>query len=67
MGERDESNGQILMVVGQVCIRQGAFDKAIESIKQALDIIEEAHGSSSEQCGNCYLELAAAHIKAKQI
>ena len=29
MGERDESNGQILMVVGQVCVRQGQFDKAV--------------------------------------
>lgn len=32
MGERDESNGQILMVIGQVCVRQSQFDKAINSI-----------------------------------
>lgn len=48
MGEKDESNGQILMVVGQVCTRQGQFEKAIASIKQALDIITEAHGPQSE-------------------
>lgn len=67
MGEKDESNGQILMVVGQVCTRQGQFEKAIASIKQALEIIQDAHGANSEQVGNCYLELAAAHLKSKQI
>jgi len=67
MGERDESNGQILMVIGQVCVRQSQFDKAISSIVAALEIISDAHGSESEQVGNCYLELAAAYLKAKQV
>lgn len=67
MGERDESNGQILMVVGQVCVRQGQYEKAIQSIEQALEIIIEAHGAQSEQVGNCYLELAQAYLKAKQV
>lgn len=67
MGEKDESNGQILMVVGQVCVRQQQFDRAIKSIQQALEIIQDANGPQSEQVGNCYLELANAYLKAKQV
>lgn len=68
MGEKDESNGQILMVVGQVCVRQQQFDRAIKSIQQALEIMQDANGpNASEQVGNCYLELASAYLKAKQV
>lgn len=68
MGEKDESNGQILMVVGQVCVRQQQFDRAIKSIQQALEIMQDAYGpNASEQVGNCYLELASAYLKAKQV
>ena len=66
MGDKDESNGQILMVIGQVCVRQQQFDKAILSIEQALEIIYENFGPVSEQVGNCYLELASCYMKAKQ-
>ena len=48
MGEKDESNGQILMVIGQVCVRQSQFERAINSIKLATEITEAAHGSNSE-------------------
>jgi tetratricopeptide (TPR) repeat protein len=44
MGDNDESNGQILLVIGQVQLRQQQFDRAIESIEQAIDIFSETHG-----------------------
>jgi tetratricopeptide (TPR) repeat protein len=48
-------------------VRQGQFDRAVQSIQQSIEIISNAHGPQSEQVGNCYLELAAAYLKAKQI
>lgn len=36
MGENDSSNAQILMVIGQVCLRQKDFDRALQSMHTAI-------------------------------
>lgn len=45
MGENDSSNSQILMVIGQVCLRQKDFDRALQSMHTAIEVIEQNDGS----------------------
>ena len=67
MGENDSSNSQILMVIGQVCLRQKDFDRALQSMHTAIEVIEQNDGGQSEQIGSCYLELSQAYLKLKMI
>jgi uncharacterized protein HemY len=48
MGENDSSNSQILMVIGQVCLRQKDFDRALKSMHTAIEVIEQNDGGQSE-------------------
>ena len=67
MGENDQSNSQILMVIGQVCLRQKDFDRALETMHTAIEVIEQSGGGESEQLGSCYLELSQAYIKLNMV
>jgi tetratricopeptide (TPR) repeat protein len=67
MGDTHESNGQIHMVMGQVYLCQKNFEMALDSMQQALAILEESFGGDSEQVGNCYLELAKVHYRSRKV
>lgn len=59
------SNAQILLVIGQVYTRQKDFERALNVITDAWELFDMNHGKSSEQVGNCFLEMASIHNKKK--
>jgi tetratricopeptide (TPR) repeat protein len=67
LGEDHISNCDIFTVMSHVHAKLKDFENAVNYLFQVWEIYEAKFGGNSEQVGKAYLELAAVHLKKKDI